>query len=111
MADEEAKQPDPTQQLAELQRSVLDVMIKAQERMLRGAEVLTGPLDIDVGATPYEVIHKRDKVELRHYKTTAKDPCPVPTAVVYALVNRYYMMDIQADRSMFKVFLDHGLDL
>jgi polyhydroxyalkanoate synthase len=111
MADEETKQPDPTQQLADLQRSVLDVMIKAQERMLRGVEVLTGPLDIDVGATPYEVIHTRDRVELRHYKTAAKDRCPVPTVVVYALVNRYYMMDIQADRSMFKVFLEHGLDL
>jgi len=111
MADEETKQPDPTQQLADLQKSVLDVMIKAQERMLRGVEVLTGPLDIDVGATPFEVIHRRDKVELRHYKTAAKDRCPVPTAVVYALINRYYMMDIQADRSMFKVFLDHGLDL
>lgn len=98
-------------QVEELQQTILKVMTRSHERLLRGAEVLTSPLDIHVGATPFEVLHKRDRVQLKLYKSPVKEPSPVPTVVVYALVNRYYMMDLQADRSMFRVFLDHGLDL
>ncbi|MBI5501595.1 MAG: class III poly(R)-hydroxyalkanoic acid synthase subunit PhaC [Deltaproteobacteria bacterium] len=99
------------QQLEELQQTILGTMIKWQRRILRGAEVLSSPLEIEVGATSYETLHKRDRVELRLYKSTAKQPLATPTILVYALVNRYYMMDLQADRSMFKVFLDAGLDM
>jgi polyhydroxyalkanoate synthase len=102
---------EASKQLRAVQEVVLERMVKAQERLLRGAEVLTSPLDLKVGATPFEVVHQYDKVQLKLYKSPVKSPSPIPTIVVYALINRYYMMDIQADRSMFKVFLDHGLDL
>ena len=100
-----------TRQLEELQHTILTTMMKWQKRFLRGAEVLTSPLEIAVGATPYEVVHKRDRVELRLYRSTNPKPLPTPTVLVYALINRYYMMDLQPDRSMFKVFLDAGMDI
>ena len=102
---------EANKQLEAVQKVVLGRMVKAQERLMRGAEVLTSPLDLKVGATPFEVVHQYDKVQLKLYKSPVKSPSPIPTVVVYALINRYYMMDLQADRSMFKVFLDHGLDL
>ena len=73
--------------------------------------MLTSPLDVKVGATPYEVVHKRDRIELRLYKSTNPKPLPTPTLLINALINRYYMMDLQPDRSMFKVFLDAGMDI
>jgi len=97
--------------MIEAQKTLLEVMTKAQARLLHGAMVLSRPLDIAVGATPFEVVHTWDKAELKWYRSTAEPRCAVPTVVIYALVNRYYMMDLQPDRSMFKVFLDHGLDL
>lgn len=93
------------------QKAILGEIVKSQGRLLRAVEVLTGPLDVQVGATPYETIYRQDRMSVHFYKSTAKDPCTVPTVVVYALVNKQYMMDLQPDRSMFKVFLGHGLDL
>jgi polyhydroxyalkanoate synthase len=103
--------PESSRRLEELQTTVLETLRRWQARLLNGVEVLTSPLDIKVGVTPFDVVHRRDKVELKHYKVQTADPLPVPTVVVYALINRYYMMDLQADRSMFKVFHEHGLDL
>ncbi len=95
----------------QVQKLILGEIVKAQGRLLRGAEVLTGPLEVTVGATPHEVIHRQDRMSVLYYRSEAKEKCPVPTVVVYALVNKQYMMDLQPDRSMFKVFLAHGLDL
>jgi len=108
MAEKKAGVED---RLGQFQEVALEEMAKAQARLLRGAEVLTGPLDVKVGATAHEVIHRQDRMSILYYRSEAKERLPVPTVVVYALVNRQYMMDLQPDRSMFRVFLGHGLDL
>ncbi len=38
-------------------------------------------------------------------------PHPVPILIVYALVNRYYILDIQPDKSVIKKLLDEGFDV
>ncbi len=37
--------------------------------------------------------------------------CKMPVLIVYALVNRQYMLDIQPDRSIVRNLLQHGMDL
>jgi polyhydroxyalkanoate synthase len=89
----------------------LKEMAKVQESLIKGLENLMQVQDIEAGATPKELVYSEDKLRLFHYEPSAKKVCPIPMLVVYALVNRQYMMDIQEDRSLFKNLLSLGIDL
>ena len=95
--------------------NVMETMIKetakVQQKLLKGFENLINIKDVETGMTPKELVYQEDKVQLFHYDPGSKKACPVPLIVVYALVNRQYMMDIQDDLSLFRKLLDHGLDL
>ena len=83
---------------------------KAKERAQKASEVLLGPLETDIAPTPYEVVYQEDRVRLKHYipeKVTHK----IPLLVVYALINRETMLDLQPGRSTVQGFLDHGVEV
>ncbi|MBF8983198.1 class III poly(R)-hydroxyalkanoic acid synthase subunit PhaC [Lutibacter sp. B2] len=86
-------------------------MLDVQKKFVKGIEVLQNLEDIEVDVTPKELVFQEDKMKLYHYENQSKRPCKVPTLIVYALVNRPYMMDIQPDRSIIKNLLELGLDL
>ena len=65
---------------------------------------------ISVGTTPSEIIYSENKMRLLHYLPTVKKQHPVPVFIVYAFVNRYYIMDLQPDKSVVKRLLDEGFD-
>ncbi|MCL2169582.1 MAG: class III poly(R)-hydroxyalkanoic acid synthase subunit PhaC [Defluviitaleaceae bacterium] len=67
--------------------------------------------DIEMATTPKELVFKQDNMKVYRYKPTVKNPHGVPVLVVYALVNRHYMLDIQENRSTIKKWLDEGLDV
>src|SRR3972149_2058208 len=90
---------------------MIDESARVQQRLLAGVENVLQVADIDTGTTPHEVVYKEDKVQVYHYKPTGGNVVPVPLGVVYALVNRQYMMDLQQDRSLFKKMLDRGIEL
>ena len=66
---------------------------------------------ISVGTTPSEIVYTEDSIRLLHYTPTVKKPCSIPVLIVYSLINRYYILDLQPDRSMIKKLLDEGLDV
>jgi polyhydroxyalkanoate synthase len=66
---------------------------------------------IDVGASPREVVSRDGKLTLYRYHPTTGVTNPVPVLIVYALANRPYMMDLEAERSMIRGLLDEGLDV
>lgn len=86
---------------------------KAQKRALKASDVLLNPMQYDVGATPYEIVYQEDRVKLKHYfrPDNAEDKLKTPLLVVYALINRETMLDLQPDRSVVKTFLQDGIDL
>ncbi|MFC1852324.1 class III poly(R)-hydroxyalkanoic acid synthase subunit PhaC [candidate division CSSED10-310 bacterium] len=67
--------------------------------------------NIDVGTAEKELCFQSDKTALYHYSPLSDSPQKVPTLVVYALVNRPYMLDLQPDRSLVRNLLSHGVDL
>ncbi|MDR5658646.1 class III poly(R)-hydroxyalkanoic acid synthase subunit PhaC [Serpentinicella sp. ANB-PHB4] len=89
----------------------LNDMFDTQKKLIRGVDVLLNLEEPECGVTPKELVYSEDKMQLFHYKPLAKKVCKVPTLIVYALVNRQYMMDIQQDRSVIKNLLELGLDL
>ncbi|HZR73250.1 class III poly(R)-hydroxyalkanoic acid synthase subunit PhaC [Bradyrhizobium sp.] len=67
--------------------------------------------DVDVGATPKQLVMRRDKVELFRYEPIAANSVKVPVLVAYGLIGRYTMADLQPDRSLIRSLLSEGLDL
>ena len=93
------------------QESFFEKIAQMQEKMIKGAEVLMH-LDFEASdQTEKTLVYEEDKMRLFHYKATVKKPCKVPALIVYALVNRHYMMDIDKEKSFIKKLLDSGLDL
>ncbi|HPF57999.1 MAG TPA: class III poly(R)-hydroxyalkanoic acid synthase subunit PhaC [Candidatus Competibacteraceae bacterium] len=80
-------------------------------RLTQGSRTLSGLGDIESGVSPRDVIYQEDKLTLYRYQPRAENPHPVPLLIVYALVNRPYMMDLQEDRSMIRGLLNAGLDV
>ena len=86
---------------------------KAQKRAAKASDVLLSPLHYDVASTPYEIVYQEDRVKLKHYfrSEAAESKIQTPLLVVYALINRETMLDLQPDRSVVKNFLQDGIDL
>ena len=86
---------------------------RTQKNLLKGADTLLSisQEDVDVASTPKELVYEEDKMKLYHYKPVNKETSAVPTVIVYALVNRQYMMDIHEENSVIRNWLELGLDV
>lgn len=62
---------------------------------------LTQIHEVKIGTTPKETIWEDGKVSLFHFKCNTPAKAKTPVLIVYALVNRWEMMDLQPDRSLF----------
>ncbi len=80
-------------------------------KLIKGAETLAAIEAIDVGTAPKKLVYEEDKLKLYHYEREGKATCRVPVLIVYAMVNRQYMLDLQPDRSLVRNLLQLGLDL
>jgi polyhydroxyalkanoate synthase len=83
---------------------------KAQERAKRASDVLLQPLDTDIASTPYEVVYQEDRVKLKYYRPEGRS-LPTPLLVVYALINRETMLDLQPDRSVVRTLMKSGVEV
>lgn len=86
-------------------------LIEDFDKFKYGMELFLKPPEFSVGTTPSEVIFSEDKMKLIHYIPNVEKPHPVPILIVYALVNRYYILDLQPDKSVIKKLLDEGFDV
>ncbi len=84
---------------------------RTQERFKKAKDVLLGELDTAIATTPYEVVHQIDRVKLKHYEPKTKSTLKTPLLVVYALINRETMLDLQPGRSVVQNFLNEGVEL
>jgi len=83
------------------------------QRMRRGSELLdkTKDRDVQIATTPKTEVFRSDKVVLYHYEATAKRTITTPVLMVYGLIGRYTMADLQEDRSLVRNLLAQGVDL
>ena len=84
---------------------------KAGESAQKASDVLLEPLETEIAITPYDVIYEEDRVKLKHYKPTVDIQLKRPLLVVYALINRETMLDLQPGRSVVQNFLEEGIDV
>ena len=84
---------------------------KARARAHKASDVLLGSLDSEIATTPYEIVCQEDRVKLKHYLPVTDIKLKTPLLVVYALINRETMLDLQPGRSVVETLLAHGVDL
>ena len=84
---------------------------KAQARAQKASDVLIQDLDTDIAPTPYDIVYQQDRVKLKHYRPVTETRYNHPLLVVYALINRETMLDLQPGRSVVQNFLNAGIDL
>jgi polyhydroxyalkanoate synthase len=84
---------------------------KAGKSAQKASDVLLEPLDTEIAVTPYDVVYEEDRVKLKHYKPTVDIQLKRPLLVVYALINRETMLDLQPGKSVVQNFLEQGIDV
>lgn len=86
---------------------------KTQSRVQKASEILLSPLETGIAQTPYEVVHAEDRVRLKYYQPKKRPAKRVktPLLIVYALINRETMLDLQPGRSVASTLMDSGIDL
>ncbi len=83
-----------------------------QSNLAKGFKNLSEIGEIETGVTPRDAVYKEDKMVLYRYQPGKKTKLnPTPLLIVYALVNRPYMADLQEDRSTVKGLMDAGQDV
>ena len=62
------------------------------------------------GATPSEVVYEEDRLKLLHYKTDVPRRYKTPLVLIFALVNRPYILDLKPGKSVIEHFVQRGFD-
>ncbi|MXR51633.1 class III poly(R)-hydroxyalkanoic acid synthase subunit PhaC [Halovenus sp. WSH3] len=95
--------------------NTLDAIADATENAARLPEQAETINNIDVGMTPSEVVYEENKLELLHYQpeeagidVPEDEQNEVPILIVYALINKPFILDLQPDRSVVRRLLEAG---
>ena len=107
--------------VAGVNTSGLTASIDAQTRLVELAAELVEKTDVgldrmvalltaDVAHTDSEVVYEENKLELHRYDPGERAH-GTPILIVYALVNRPYILDLQPDRSVVRRLLDAGFEV
>ena len=67
--------------------------------------------ELAIATAPKEEIFQTDMVKLYRYRPQVEKPLRVPLLIVYALVGRYQMIDLEAERSFVRKLLGQGIDV
>ena len=94
------KEPSPTEEVQEAYRKLEKVR-----------NILYTAGNIGVGETPNEVLAETRAYRLLHYQQMVSKTARTPILVVYALINRSYVLDLQSDKSWIRSLLSQGFDV
>ncbi|MBX0322439.1 class III poly(R)-hydroxyalkanoic acid synthase subunit PhaC [Halomicroarcula sp. F13] len=109
---------NPFKAALDWQTKTIESMSEAAETSQVADERLELMESVEVGQTPSEVVYEENKLELLHYDAEAagievaeEDKEAVPILIVYALINRPYILDLQEERSVVRRLLEAGHDV
>ncbi len=78
----------------------LQEAMRYSQKLASGLKTLRDLDQVEFGATAKEAVYSEDKLVLYRFQRDGKASRKVPILIAYALVNRPYMVDLQADRSL-----------
>src|ERR1044072_10017384 len=68
-------------------------------------KLLSNIENIKTGSSQYEVIRETTLFRLLHYKPLKQQTFKYPLLIVYALINKSYILDLQSDKSWIRNLL------
>ena len=80
-------------------------------KVAKTIELLSRGNHISVGDTPNDIVSETRLYRLLHYRSLVKRVSSTPILVVYALVNRSYVLDLQPNKSWIRHLLMQGFDV
>ncbi|MDW0222203.1 MAG: class III poly(R)-hydroxyalkanoic acid synthase subunit PhaC [Nitrososphaeraceae archaeon] len=80
-------------------------------KVAKTIELLSKGNHISVGDTPNDIVSETRLYRLLHYHSLVKRVSSTPILVVYALVNRSYVLDLQPNKSWIRHLLMQGFDV
>jgi len=102
--------PETLAPWAKWQEAIFNEGAANAKRLARLPTLLQRAQRIKKGATPSEVVYRADQIKLLHYPTGQRPKYQTPLLVVFALVNRPYILDLKPDRSVVGHFVREGFD-
>ena len=85
--------------------------LRMQQKLGAALQTMRDVGDFDYGATTKQEVWRDGKVVLYRFVGEKAPTATVPLLIAYALVNRPYMVDLQANRSIVKGLLERGEDV
>ena len=82
-----------------------------QRRLALGLATLARLPPVELATTPREPVLADGKTTLYRYRSLARPAALPPLLIVFALVNRPTVLDLQPDRSLIRRLLEAGLDV
>jgi polyhydroxyalkanoate synthase len=94
-----------------IQQELLEATTDAFQKSTDVPEQVEKLEEVDVGHTPGEVVYTENKLELLHYESLTGEQHKTPILIVYALINKPFILDLQPDRSVVRRLLEAGHDV
>src|SRR5206468_555881 len=103
----------PAEQAKEAKKepTVAEEVKETYRKLEKAKNILHAAGDIEVGQTPDEVLEETRAYRLLHYQQMVAKTAKTPILVVYALINRSYVLDLQSDKSWVRSLLSQGFDV
>ena len=111
MAERSGRAFNPFTAALDAQRQSFEAAADTVEKVEMGPEQLAEMASVDVGQTPSDVVYSENKLELLHYEPLTDEQHDVPILVIYALINKPFILDLQPDRSVIRRLLEAGFDV
>jgi polyhydroxyalkanoate synthase len=107
------KTPKAVEFAADVSRQILESSVGLTEKSVIAPDRALRSSEVEVGGTPSETVYSENKLNLVRYESDvpADRRKETPILVVYALVNRQYILDLQPDRSVVRRLLEAGYDV
>lgn len=74
-------------------------------------KIVSGNVQVEIGTSPRELIYERDRLCLYRYKRTQAARYQTPVLLIYSLINRPSVMDLQPGRSVIEHLVQAGHDV
>jgi polyhydroxyalkanoate synthase len=102
---------NPLTATLDAQTRTVEELTEATRKAGIAPERAAGMATVEVGQTPSEVVYEENKLELLHYEPVTDEQHDTPLLVVWSLINRPYILDLQPDRSVVRRLLEAGHDV
>ena len=92
-------------------RDTIMELEEAYRKLNKMRSTLYAAGDVEVGNTPHETLDENRIFRLLHYMPMVSRTARTPLLLVYELINRSYILDLQPDKSWIRSLLKQGFDV